>query len=293
MTDYFEIENAMSVVEIPIQSTVMDNVFTDTHVVELGLIGPQGIVGPTGSTGNSGPTGPTGVGFAVQPETPPTTEVLWLDTDDPSATMLPSGGTTGQALVKINGTDYNTQWSSVVGPTGPTGPTGSTGPTGPTGANSTVAGPTGPTGSTGPTGPTGATGTNGTNGQGVVVGGTSGQVLTKIDSTDYNTQWSTPATVTFTTLTTGATAMALDNAETVQVTPNATATYTTTVATAGSVSRLIILTSGTTSRTITFGTGFKTTGTLTTGSTSAIRFVFNFVCDGTNWIEMSRTVGIA
>jgi hypothetical protein len=70
------------------------------------------------------------------------------------------------------------------GLTGDTGPTGATGPTGPTGADSTVAGPTGPTGATGSTGATGA---------GVVTGGTAGQVLKKIDSTDYNTTWGTIA----------------------------------------------------------------------------------------------------
>jgi hypothetical protein len=43
--------------------------------------------------------------------------------------------------------------------------------------------PTGPTGAAGPTGPAGAAG------QGVPVGGTAGQVLSKINSTDYNTQW--------------------------------------------------------------------------------------------------------
>lgn len=34
---------------------------------------------------------------------------------------------------------------------------------------------------------------NGTNGQGVPTGGTTGQVLTKVDGTNYNIQWSTPA----------------------------------------------------------------------------------------------------
>lgn len=98
---------------------------------------------------------------------------------------------------------------------------------------------------------------------------------------------------TFTSLDNGATAMALANNETVIVTPTATATYTTTSAAAGSVARLIILTSGTSSYTITFGSGFKTTGICTTGTVSARYFVFNFVSDGTNWIEMSRTVAIA
>ena len=46
-----------------------------------------------------------------------------------------------------------------------------------------VPGPAGATGSQGPAG------TNGTNGVGVPVGGTAGQVLAKIDGTNYNTEW--------------------------------------------------------------------------------------------------------
>lgn len=38
-------------------------------------------------------------------------------------------------------------------------------------------------------GAAGTNGTNGTNGQGVVTGGTAGQVLAKIDGTNYNTEW--------------------------------------------------------------------------------------------------------
>ena len=38
-------------------------------------------------------------------------------------------------------------------------------------------------------GETGASGTNGTNGVSVPVGGTTGQVLAKVDGTDYNMQW--------------------------------------------------------------------------------------------------------
>lgn len=44
----------------------------------------------------------------------------------------------------------------------------------------------GDTGATGPTGPQGATGPAG---QGVPVGGSTNQILSKIDGTDYNTQW--------------------------------------------------------------------------------------------------------
>lgn len=39
----------------------------------------------------------------------------------------------------------------------------------------------------------GTNGTNGTNGQGVPTGGTTGQVLSKVNATDYNTQWVTPS----------------------------------------------------------------------------------------------------
>jgi len=44
----------------------------------------------------------------------------------------------------------------------------------------------------GAVGATGADGTPGTNGQGVPTGGTAGQVLAKIDSTDYNDHWVAP-----------------------------------------------------------------------------------------------------
>lgn len=78
-----------------------------------------------------------------------------------------------------------------------------------------------------------------------------------------------------------------------QKTPNATQTYTATVPQAGEQRTMIILTSGATSYTITFGSGFKTTGTLATGTTTARRFVIEFISDGTNLIETSRTVAIA
>lgn len=86
-----------------------------------------------------------------------------------------------------------------VGPAGPqgvkgdTGSTGATGATGATGPASTVPGPQGPAGATGSQGPAGATGSTGPAGPGVVTGGAAGQVLAKIDATDFNTQWITPS----------------------------------------------------------------------------------------------------
>ena len=51
-----------------------------------------------------------------------------------------------------------------------------------------ASGTPGPQGSAGPAGPQGPAG------QGVPTGGTAGQVLSKVDATDYNTQWTTPST---------------------------------------------------------------------------------------------------
>lgn len=55
---------------------------------------------------------------------------------------------------------------------------------------------------------------------------------------------------------------------------------------------LIILTSGTSSYTQTFNTGFKTTGTLATGTSDAKYFVLNFISDGTTVYEVSRTTAM-
>lgn len=78
-----------------------------------------------------------------------------------------------------------------------------------------------------------------------------------------------------------------------QVTISANATLTTTVPPAGTTARVIIITSGATSRTVVFGTGFKATGNLLTGTTANRRFVVTFVSDGTRLLETSRTIAIA
>lgn len=51
-----------------------------------------------------------------------------------------------------------------------------------------------PAGATGATGTAGTNGTNGTNGQGVPTGGTTGQLLAKDSSTNYDTKWIDPPT---------------------------------------------------------------------------------------------------
>lgn len=69
-------------------------------------------------------------------------------------------------------------------------------------------------------------------------------------------------------------------------------TLTTTVPTAGARASVVIKTSGTTSRSVTFGTGFKAVSSLSTGTSSGRTFVISFVSDGTNLIETGRTSAI-
>lgn len=76
------------------------------------------------------------------------------------------------------------------------------------------------------------------------------------------------------------------------LTPGEDETITPASQKAGGELTLIVLTSGSTSRTLTFGSGFKSTGTLATGVTTAKTFVIKFVSDGTNYIEVSRTAAM-
>ena len=45
------------------------------------------------------------------------TTILWADTGDPGDMVIPVGGTVGQALVKVSGSDYDTDWASAILPT--------------------------------------------------------------------------------------------------------------------------------------------------------------------------------
>jgi hypothetical protein len=74
------------------------------------------------------------------------------------------------------------------------------------------------------------------------------------------------------------------------ITPTGACTFN---ATGGYVGRIVtfhITTNGTSSFTLTFGTNFRKTGTLATGTTSARFFSVTFRClDGTTWTEIART----
>lgn len=147
-----------------------------------GIQGEQGLKGDKGDTGATGPQGPTGPAGA----------------DGSNGTNGTNGndGLSAYELAVVNGfTGTEVQWlASLEGPqgiqgeTGATGATGATGPTGPKGDKGDT-GATGPQGPTGDTGATGATGATGPAGPGIAAGGTAGQILSKVDGTDYNTTW--------------------------------------------------------------------------------------------------------
>lgn len=86
--------------------------------------------------------------------------------------------------------------------------------------------------------------------------------------------------------------MAFGTNTSVRVTPTGNATYTTTVPAAGRTVVLLILTSGSSSFTITFGSGFKATTTLATGTTASRVFAISWISDGTNLYETARTVAM-
>jgi hypothetical protein len=161
----------------------------------------------------------------------------------------------------------------LMGGPGTPGPPGEPGPPGPA---STVPGPPGPKGDTGDTGPTGsqgiqgiqgiqgvpgtpgATGSTGPAGPGVPVGGTANQVLSKINSTDFNTQWTTPSTATG-TVTSVAVASANGFAGTV-ATPTAAASITLSTTVSG-----LLKGNATAISAATAGTDYMTPGNVSAG----------------------------
>lgn len=104
--------------------------------------------------------------------------------------IVENGATAAVDVIESTAVD-GTVTTGGIGATGPQGPQGDTGPQGQQGSPGAT-GATGPTGSTGPTGATGATGSTGATGAtgaGVVTGGSAHQALTKVSSTNYDTEW--------------------------------------------------------------------------------------------------------
>lgn len=151
--------------------------------------GDKGETGATGETGPRGPQGPAGMG-----------------------TITIGTTTTGEPGTAASVTNTGTAQDAVLNFTIPQGATGANGADGADGAAATIAVGTVSTGAPGsaatvtnagtssaavfnfsiPQGAAGANGQDGSDGVGVPTGGTAGQVLTKVDGTDFNTQWATP-----------------------------------------------------------------------------------------------------
>ena len=201
-----------------------------------GAQGPRGLTGPAGAQGPQGDPGPTGPAGADG-----------QDGQDGAQGQDGPRGLTGPA--GADGQDGAPGPRGDAGPAGPAGqdgaqgPRGITGPTGPAGNDGAQGqqgpqGDTGPAGARGDTGPAGAdgqdgaqgpqgdpgpAGADGADGQGVPAGGTAGQIISKVDSTDYNTAWIDAPTgggggadipTIFTAVDIDATVTALNSAET-------------------------------------------------------------------------------
>ena len=97
------------------------------------------------------------------------------------------------------------------------------------------------------------------------------------------------------TSTSGACSMDCSQSDSFTYTPTETASITATGMQPNQEVRILFLTSGTNSYTITFGTGMSSTGTLATGGTSARYFVVRFTANvaGTALYETSRTTAMA
>lgn len=79
----------------------------------------------------------------------------------------------------------------------------------------------------------------------------------------------------------------------ITITPTGACTFNGTGGKAGARATFYITTSGASSFTLTWGTNYKTTGTLATGTSSGKVFTVSFVCkDGTTWAETGRTAAM-
>lgn len=172
-----------------------------------GPVGPMGPTGPKGDTGETGPEGPQGPAGPQGEKGEKGDKGDQGPKGDPGDPGGPQGPEGPQGPAGADGEDGKSayelavdegfegtleEWlDSLVGPQGPEGPQGPQGETGATGATGPEGpqGPQGETGPEGPQGPQGEQGPAGADGEGVPTGGTTGQVLAKASSTDFDTEW--------------------------------------------------------------------------------------------------------
>ncbi len=92
-----------------------------------------------------------------------------------------------------------------------------------------------------------------------------------------------------TSATTGAQTVNMTS-EIITITPTGATTFNASGGVAGQRITFVVTTSGVSSFVITFGTNFKSTATLATGTTTAKIFAVSFLCtNGTQWVETGRT----
>lgn len=207
---------------------------------------------------------------------------------------VPPGGSTGQTLAKDSNATGDCGWttggSGAPGPPGPQGPAGPTGSQGPQGVPG-QAGPAGATGQAGATGPAGAQGPPGIQGPSGAQGAQGIQGIQGIQG-PAGAPGSSGQPVGLVVLANDTLAVALATNINVQLTVTAARTLTTTVPAAGVRCSVLVLTAGVSSFVITFGTGFRTVGTLATGTVASRVFVVSFISNGTALYETGRTAAM-
>lgn len=230
-----------------------------------GPAGPQGEQGSQGSTGPQGPEGPQGPQGIQGPagadgaQGPQGIQGVQGTQGDPgpqgpAGQGVPAGGATGHALVKTGSADFATAWEA-------------------------------PAPATHQHAPAEVTGT-------ALVESARG-AANGVGSLDANAraqqQRSWNATTQAAPATTGTMTVTM-NTRMVTITPSGNCTFNASGGTLGERCSFLITSSGTTARTLTWGTNFRKAGTLSTGTTSGRFFTVTFLCiDGTIWQEEGRT----
>jgi len=155
--------------------------------------GPAGASGTSGSSGVNGADGTSGINGIDG--TSGTSGSSGVNGEAGAAGTSGTSGIAGaQGAQGAQGADGSSGSSGVNGEAGAAGTSGTSGVNGTAGTSgsSGINGEAGAAGTSGTSGVNGTSGTSGANGIGIPSGGTSGQVLSKVDSNPYNTTWVTP-----------------------------------------------------------------------------------------------------